>query len=360
MVSPPVTSGRLLAVCLAVPLLASSAAAEVDFFSDVAAFSKWGTRDHGTPATVTWSFVDDGVAIDPSHPDAAQFSGGSMIGAMRSAFDASNGAGAFDAAIQNAFNTWQGLTDITFDGPITDSGLPVGHTGAPQVDIRIAAFTPVAGTLFAGSGAFGYGPPGDDEFFPNSYPVAGDILFNIAQPFVLKPGAEGDAVDPFGNDLEGLTLHELGHAAIGLGHPATGPGDLMYIGPGCCDFINRVPAQEEIGAARWIYGPSDFNGDSVVDAADYTVWRDRRGEIIASLDPNDPGYIAFVEDNYSRLYDRWQMNYGLEIGGPVIGPEDSAASAAVPQPASQLLALLLAPWAIPRRSRGLRDVAAKK
>ncbi|TWT94841.1 Autotransporter-associated beta strand repeat protein [Botrimarina colliarenosi] len=76
----------------------------------------------------------------------------------------------------------------------------------------------------------------------------------------------------------------------------------------------------------------DFNNDGVVNAADYTVWRDNEGAAEGTLvnAPGTPGVIG------SDHYDLWVSNYGATI----FGAASSAASAAVPEPGA--LALFLA------------------
>lgn len=79
----------------------------------------------------------------------------------------------------------------------------------------------------------------------------------------------------------------------------------------------------EVGAAPLL--PGDYNVDGVVDAADYTVWRDNLGRQ-ASL-PNDdtPGVAA---DDYTR----WRSYYGAEA---------AAAAETVPEPTSSMMTFLL-------------------
>lgn len=71
----------------------------------------------------------------------------------------------------------------------------------------------------------------------------------------------------------------------------------------------------------------DYNADGMVDAADYTVWRD--GD---SPDSSQAGY------------DLWSSNYGRTAPAPV-------PSAAVPEPSAYFLLLLAAMPALRRRSR---------
>ena len=106
----------------------------------------------------------------------------------------------------------------------------------------------------------------------------------------------------------------------------------------------------------------DYNDDNVVDAADYTVWRDHLGQSIVVPNDSTPGVVA-VED-----YTEWKTNFGL-IGGPtppsilVTGdvqyfPPGSAT--ALPEPSSVLLMgfALVSPPTVGGRRRRRPGVAA--
>lgn len=87
--------------------------------------------------------------------------------------------------------------------------------------------------------------------------------------------------------------------------------------------------------------PGDYNGDGVIDAADYTLWRDHEGGPAGSL-PNDAvgGTIG------SAQYVQWAQNYG--------SVEDSSSSAGgrgVPEPESWVLLTLAASTRLRRRTR---------
>jgi hypothetical protein len=66
--------------------------------------------------------------------------------------------------------------------------------------------------------------------------------------------------------------------------------------------------------------PGDYNADNVVDAADYTVWRNHLSGAAGTL-PNDVdgGVIGTAQ------YARWKANYGTALGG-------SSAAISVPEP----------------------------
>ncbi len=99
------------------------------------------------------------------------------------------------------------------------------------------------------------------------------------------------------------------------------------------DFANRNVFIFEIDTpTTGLVG--DYNGDMVVDAADYTSWRDTLGDSVPNgtgADGNNNGMIDTGD------YDLWRGNYGA-TAGLTAGP--SAGAAAAPEPASALLALL--------------------
>ena len=79
----------------------------------------------------------------------------------------------------------------------------------------------------------------------------------------------------------------------------------------------------EIGLA------GDYNKNQVVDAADYTTWRDNFGSDIAL--PNNGGLGTPIGQAH---YDQWKANFGLGSGA---GSSSSIFAAAVPEPSSVLL-----------------------
>jgi hypothetical protein len=93
----------------------------------------------------------------------------------------------------------------------------------------------------------------------------------------------------------------------------------------------------------------DYNQNGTVDAADYTVWRDNLGSGTAL--PNDDT-AGVGQDDYTR----WKTNFGLTAGsgsgalGATAGLPSSA-NAAVPEPASCVLSLMVAVGLLARRKK---------
>ena len=83
---------------------------------------------------------------------------------------------------------------------------------------------------------------------------------------------------------------------------------------------------------------SDYNGDGVVDAADYTLWRDQAGQsgFFLTADGNADGVV----DNED--YALWESEFGQTNSLP-------PASTGVPEPAGLTLVLLAAACGAPRR-----------
>lgn len=113
----------------------------------------------------------------------------------------------------------------------------------------------------------------------------------------------------------------LGVGSAGFTPPlASGVYTMLFQAPSTLVRYGLNFAVTAVGANR----PGDFNGDSVVDAADLAIWRDALGRTNAG-DANGDG----VTDGADMLV--WQKNVGLTGAAP--------AAHAVPEPAAGLLAL---------------------
>jgi hypothetical protein len=246
---------------LALPALETSG---YDTFGDGYG-SKWDDPQFGTGAVVTWSFATTGVGL-ASNPAIAHLSGINTLGGgdpawdIRYKIDAEFGAGAFDAAVRRALDTWAAAADLVFV-EVADSGASFAGSTAP--DIRIGAFHFPEGD-FAGGAA--WGPPGDDLQFPDA--LAGDLALNDRNRFTIASGPEGSPLPTdegiYLNDVEGLVLHEIGHA-LGLGHSDVIDGVMCgYVFPGdvfdgsACDYtqVNHVLDPDDAAGIREIYGPA--------------------------------------------------------------------------------------------------------
>jgi hypothetical protein len=323
--------------------------------------SKWGDNPSpGSGAIVTWGYVPDGTL---SSETAEGVDGTSNLSQIRDLINTNHGAGAFEAAIERAFATWSAVANITFVGPVTDPGNPLGATGASTPMIRIGAFA-LDEEFWGVPGAIGIGPPGFGGH--ENFPYSGDVVFNLNRtaqiaPFHIATGTEDvTPVDSFqyGDDLEGLFLHELGHAAIGLNHPRWAGENpdtrVMYVGdwldenaPFCCQAINHKLHPDDIAAAQYVYGlRGDFNRDGAVDAADYTVWRDSLGAEVTSGTLAD-GNVDGVVD--ADDYEVWRSHVGdVRLNG--FGEQEPFFARSVPEPASLVIAFVCSAFVLAERA----------
>lgn len=256
-----VTLGKRIGLAAALTVGLWNNAIAFSTFGSGGSGSKWDDPTWGTGATITWSFMDPGVALGPKAPGA--WSGTNSLGTgnatdIRKIIDDANGAGAFDMAVDRAFSTWAAAANLVFV-QVADQGGDFGEAVSP--DIRIGAFD---FNDFAGGA--GFGPPGDDLNFPDS--LAGDLALNDSNLFAIDPNSEGQALTSgpngeFVNDLEGLLVHEIGHT-LGLGHSDVvsslmcGFIDAGFDGSACdnLQFVKRQLDADDIAGIQTLYGPA--------------------------------------------------------------------------------------------------------
>jgi len=169
----------------------------------------------------------------------------------------------------------------------------------------------------------------------NALGYAGDGLASLSDEFIAttqigsKFGgitAAGDISIPLNTDFIDSLLDAHTHLGLRLVSATAGP------------FVNIAATEHATGfeptllltfALATPVLPGDYNEDGFVDAADFTVWRDKLGSPTAL--PNDNTFGVDFDD-----YDRWKTHFGEgdgEGGG-------SMQPAAVPEPTCALLLLI--------------------
>jgi hypothetical protein len=83
--------------------------------------------------------------------------------------------------------------------------------------------------------------------------------------------------------------------------------------------------------------PGDYNGNGIVDAADYTVWRDRLGQNVTLLNEVDgvtPGMVT------QHDYIEWKARFGNTAGAGSGSGSSALSTGAVPEPSAGVLVWL--------------------
>jgi hypothetical protein len=110
--------------------------------------------------------------------------------------------------------------------------------------------------------------------------------------------------------------------------------NLPSLTPGLAWNTSRLLTTGELSVVASAGLPGDYNGNGVVDAADYAVWRDRFGQNVAlpNTDPADTDNMVTQAE-----YNFWRSRFGATPGS---GAGTLSASQTVPEPATGALTIL--------------------
>ncbi|QDU89416.1 PEP-CTERM motif protein [Pirellulimonas nuda] len=278
-------------------------------------------------------------------PNAIPSGGAANARRLAYALAAGAAAGSADAAV-----VWSGVQDLS-----------IGQGLAQDLNLDGDAFTDVLlknYVFFGGNyqGATVNGAPGQLAAFRGALiyasalgsgamidaSVVGPTFFGSLAYGAANPAAEF-------NDVEG--------AFLGLSFPIGGnaQANIHYgwlrvsVNNAAGTFVVNDWAYDDDPGVGILTGdtgpagtPGDFNEDGLVDAADYSVWRDNLGAQVGLPNGVDNGGPVGQAD-----YDLWAAGFG----GPAAG--EAAAGAAVPEPSTLgLLAAGVLGVAALRRKRG--------
>jgi hypothetical protein len=260
--------------------------------------------------------------------------------------------------------TVSGNSDTTFWDDVTNSGALFRVSAGSSTTF----FGAYAGGGITGTGNLYFESDVTPGYSPAEVQLGGDVNFGPTASLQIElggtvKGAEYDALTIAGAAaLDGaleVTLLDLG---AGLFAPKLGDTfEFLTAAGGLTGSFAELlfPALEGFVAWEPIFGadgivlavvPSltgDFNGDGVVDAADYVVWRKSLGQSGAGLvaDANRSGLIDQGD------FDLWRANFGRRA--PIDSTLSSSSHAGVPEPAGGLLLILAAVLGIWNRHRSI-------
>jgi predicted nucleic acid-binding protein len=145
-------------------------------------------------------------------------------------------------------------------------------------------------------------------------------IFNTQKTFISGiPGVIGAAIDPLTGDFLFSTTG------------AYGAGDHIFV-------------VSPTGATSGVSG--DYNQNGIVDAADYTVWRDHMGQTASSYTlPNEGDSVGIVNQADFAF---WKLHFGDHAGSG----SGASANTAIPEPTT--LGMLLLGFLTMSRRRNLR------
>jgi hypothetical protein len=186
---------------------------------------------------------------------------------------------------------------------------------------------PDPNTLRNAFGVFSSSSDLDDKLVTNRVPDAVSVVEgNNFSEVVSNPANDipGDFLIPTQSDVPGAVLVRV---PVGATHLFVGAADTQWWDNSDVDE-NYGVSITRIYSGRFL---GDYNFNGVVDAADYTVWRDLLGEggVALEADGNLDGFVN--EQDYSI----WKEHFGQTV--PASGSA-SAANIAVPEPSSVALA----------------------
>lgn len=247
------------------------------------------------------------------------------------------------------------LVDTTVDGPVANSsGAAITVLG----DVDFNGLVSGAGDFFGpGAATFNGGiAPGAS---PALVTFEGDIVLGSANALEIEiggttPGVEYDRIEVDGvAQLDGILQVELIDLGSGVYEPqlgdsfaflASGGGgrgmwrivDLPELAPGLEWLLNPGGLTISLNVVAAL--PGDYNFDGVVDAADYTVYRDTLGQNGIGLAADGDADGDVDTDDYAV----WAANYGTTLPPP---------SLSVPEPTTSGLAFATLVCGLGRRRR---------
>ncbi|MCO6043892.1 hypothetical protein NG895_08225 [Aeoliella sp. ICT_H6.2] len=264
----------------------AEASGELRLNNDHALVDIGGTLTIWGPGTVT---LNGGtlraIAVDHTHGGTLQTSGG------RLSVDSFAGN-----LVNNSFTLAPG--DPT-GGTLIDGNYTQQSGGELAIDI--------GGTSFGGT--------------YDSVNVTGDAIVDGLLNITLVNGFTPDAstkfivmvADSFSGLFDNITTGQRLDTLDGRG------SFVVNYGIGSAELENRIVLTDYLSSGVL---PGDYNGDDVVDIADYTVWRNNLGAPAGTL----------ANDLHSSVigtaqYETWKLNFGVSLASPV-------QAATVPEPSS--------------------------
>jgi len=211
-----------------------------------------------------------------------------------------------------------------------------------EADPRL--FAKISRLSSSGTSLYGLGYDRNDD---SQFAISDSTTFN-ADGIALSSPADGatseDSKDRYAEGwFQGFWNYGLGNgnpfddgAWIGSGTGMSG----RMLSDGDWDSWAFTPTFDFTAAAENPHAanpPGDFNRDGIINAADYTVWRDTLGSTTQLVADADGSGVVDAAD-----YTLWKSNFGIVTGetASAASGEFTTASAPVPEPSTLTLTIL--------------------
>ena len=315
-----------------------------EYLNDVAAFKATGPLEFsGSGRYADWNNWTR--RWEPSRVDDVQINvGTATVDAIgQKAGTLTIGSNAGDNATLNITSGWLEVTDEVVIGadPAAAAALNLsgGVLDTPELSKGASgSFSFTGGTLHAESVNFDLvnsgGTLSPGHSIGQTHVAANLTLSSGSLAIELASAALADTLLVDGDVALGGTLDI---SLLGGFTPTPGDNWQIITAGGIDGTFSSLTAgysvQEQGDNLRLYFGPApplalagDYNGDHIVNTADYTMWRDHLGEAIELTNETEsPGIVD--EDDYNA----WKDNFGADTGGGSAG--------GVPEPAGLALAL---------------------
>ena len=314
-----------------------------------------GTPNYGLSGIGIQSILNgtERLKIDLKEVRVVDTSDPALLRATSSTFDQSIGRYAWygfnPSENSNAHNDTSGDT-IVIDVAPAPTPSPTNGNGTVHGGIGTPWLASLSGS------ATEYQLEVDVKVLPNNAADGFAIALQDKDPVTIEPVPgvflDGEALEQFLYTFDLAGVSDTGFTTLtrrldqwdGYYTPVTGPSGLpdgiINLDPGLFQLeIEGLESADriniEVAAIRLVAAPAgllgDYNEDDVIDAADYTTWRDALTAGATSL-PNDP--TPGVVDETDFTY--WRSHFGELLGGG----SGSAAIANVPEPTSLVLMMV--------------------
>jgi PEP-CTERM motif len=220
------------------------------------------------------------------------------------------------------------------------NNLSSGASGGDYYMARILGYSPVSDQVDPDGGPAETGISGTSQFFKlndfGTSPLRSVGWHNFRVELTRNPNGTGTDYNFFVDGFHAETVSNIGAAASLRNY------DTVVIGTGVTNTVSTSNFDNilvELNPPAAIIGDGDFNGDLVVDAADYVLWRNNEG--LATGATKDLGDADVDGDVDGTDYGIWKGTFGKTITPPAAGGA-ALSTAAIPEPATLTLVLLTA------------------